>query len=279
MASPATGHQRRETVVGLNPSEVKAVGKQQVVDKKQAEEGEEPRFALPSELRLRLLGVSFGPDKLKVLGFLWSEMSRGQPQSPSGRHWRMPLPEFTKFLSTLGGIKESHCSRYFASFAHTAPASTNGEAGLEYWQLVSGICAMLPTTPHRDWWGVLRLRYIFRLYDKEGNGALNIEDFRHMVRHILVAQGKEADPFSIEQAVQTNRKAFGPKSPALSLQAFVQAVNELKFRGTSLLFRLPVQAPLVTLLQSKDPFSILPAVIQEANTKKEKKKIKKKLKS
>jgi len=223
---------------------------------KRLQEGGDGRYALPFGLRRHLLG----PQKLEVLEKLW-DMCVGTTRSG---HSRMSLPAFTNFFSTLGGIPEGHCSRYFSAFAHLAPTITNGDVRLEFWQFVCGVYAMLPSTSDRDsYWGDLRIRYIFRLYDKWGSGALNMDDFRLMLHHILIAEDKPADMASVEQAVKANKGSFGAPAPALYLEAFAQAIKTGRFRGT-FLFRFPKQAPILALLEAQDPLSVLPKVMARA---------------
>ena len=51
--------------------------------------------------------------------------------------------------------------------------------------MVCGLCACEPGTPHGDNAGEARCRYIFRYYNRAGDGRLTSEEFRLELR-ILV---------------------------------------------------------------------------------------------
>ena len=48
--------------------------------------------------------------------------------------------------------------------------------------MVCGLCACEPGTPHGDSAGEARCRYIFRYYNRAGDGRLTSEEFRGRIQ-------------------------------------------------------------------------------------------------
>ncbi|CAH3155579.1 unnamed protein product [Pocillopora meandrina] len=117
----------------------------------------------------------------------------------------------------------------------------NNHGQLTYQEVLSGVAAMDPSTPHGGPSGELRCRYIFRFYSAEQESCLSFEGFKSMVKDIqLLKKGSAKEDVVLKEA-RIKAKMFGSgPSDKLFLVDFLEAVGNLRFRGTSVLLRLPV---------------------------------------
>lgn len=125
--------------------------------------------------------------------------------------------------------------------------------------LCKGLAALDPVTQHGAAPAEQRCRYIFRYYtfsesyafnDEIGSSALNVaagmsfEQFRELTRDINSAKLRSPlmtlDEDQLEMDALSGYKVFGlaNKADLLMLPEFLVGVGQLKFRGTSVLFRL-----------------------------------------
>jgi hypothetical protein len=77
---------------------------------------------------------------------------------------------------------------------------------LSYPELICGLSACEPNTPHGDSSGEARCRYIFRFYNYKANGRLSTEEFRNMVRDIRATKGFSTDPVDVENEANVSAK-------------------------------------------------------------------------
>lgn len=125
--------------------------------------------------------------------------------------------------------------------------------------LLKGLAALDPVTQHGAAPAEQRCRYIFRYYtfsesyafnDEIGSSALNVaagmsfEQFKELTRDINSAKLRSPlttlDEDQLEMDALSGYKVFGlaTKADLLMLPEFLVGVGQLKFRGTSVLFRL-----------------------------------------
>lgn len=110
---------------------------------------------------------------------------------------------------------------------------------LTFHDYLVGMAAMEPHTQHGGMPAEIRCRYIFRFYDKNSDGLLQPDEFRNMVSDIRRLKQLPLDEESVQEDVEESAKLFGSElSNVLPLMEFLTTVGQLKFRGTSMLFRL-----------------------------------------
>ncbi|CAI9741501.1 serine serine/threonine-protein phosphatase PP1 isozyme 1-like [Octopus vulgaris] len=108
-----------------------------------------------------------------------------------------------------------------------------------------GLAALDPHTNHGGGSAEIRCKYIFRFYSSHKEGFLEPSEFRNMVIDIMNIKGLPCHPDSIDNTVDENIKLFHDEDKtdvhhsSIPLNNFLVAVGNLKFRGTSILFRLP----------------------------------------
>lgn len=118
----------------------------------------------------------------------------------------MSRRQFNDLMSTLGWAPQA-LPHLFRSFNVRRPEKAEGEEGpgcprvptwsssthLSFPELICGLAVCDPNTPHANYPGEARSRYIFRYYDRSCRGALDFEDFSQMVRDIRHAKGLPID--------------------------------------------------------------------------------------
>ncbi|XP_066972863.1 uncharacterized protein [Macrobrachium rosenbergii] len=105
-------------------------------------------------------------------------------------------------------------------------------------EFVLGLAALDPLTTHGKGPAEVRCRYIFRYYDGNEDDVLEVNEVRNMVHEIAQLQGHETTPESITEKTTKALEVFGIKDGSgLPLTNFLVNVGNLRFRGTSLLFR------------------------------------------
>ncbi|KAK2177995.1 hypothetical protein NP493_568g01000 [Ridgeia piscesae] len=115
---------------------------------------------------------------------------------------------------------------------------------LSFREVLLGLAALEPSTAHGGTPAEMRCRYIFRYYDSDSDGLIEFEEFRALVgdirrmKNMLVDQ-KLVDEDTAKSARWVTHAGHGTGW----LSQTSSRCCQLKFRGTSVLFRLP--SPLV----------------------------------
>ncbi|XP_048752071.2 uncharacterized protein LOC125663764 [Ostrea edulis] len=132
------------------------------------------------------------------------------------------------------GAKEDQVECLFRSF------DLHKKKILHFKDVLVGLAALEPSTQHGGMPAEMRCRYIFRFYDQNLDGYLQFDEFKCMVRDIRKIKGLSLDDEAVTEDAQKSAKLFGNETKnRLPLGEFLTAVGQLKFRGTSVLFRLP----------------------------------------
>lgn len=107
--------------------------------------------------------------------------------------------------------------------------------------ILLGFAAMNPTTQHGGPPAEIRCRYIFRFYDSNNDGFLEWKELRDLIVEVNRLKGILENDEAFENSITACLKTFNVSvHDSLSLTNFLQTVGQLKFRGTSSLFRTPV---------------------------------------
>jgi len=137
-----------------------------------------------------------------------------------------------------GGLT-SKFNSYFYSF------DAQQKFALSFSDFLLGWAAMEPTTQHGGVPAEQRCRYIYRFYtfSEIPLTSMGFEQFKCLTADISRAKklnANEMTPSWLENETLNGYKVFGlkNKSDSLSLSEFLVGVGQLKFRGTSVLFRL-----------------------------------------
>lgn len=145
----------------------------------------------------------------------------------------MSYEVFEKYMLFKGLKAEGNMADYFRSF------DLQKRKFLTFKEVLLGLAALEPSTQHGGMPAEMRCRYIFRYYDKNSDGNLQFDEFRCMVRDIRSFKNLSLDDESVDEDAVKSAKLFGSESKnKLPLGEFLTAVGQLKFRGTSVLFRL-----------------------------------------
>lgn len=148
----------------------------------------------------------------------------------------MNKARFTSYMD-LKGAKLDNIDHLFRAF------DIHKRRYLSCKDVLIGLAAMEPTTQHGGMPAEMRCRYIFRYYDRNSDGNLQFDEFKRLVLDIRQSKGLSTDDASVEEDAIKSAKLFGTESKdKLPVADFLSAVGQLKFRGTSVLFRLPHSA-------------------------------------
>lgn len=168
--------------------------------------------------------------------------------------------EFEKFMVELGWKKEE-----WPGLFRCADESSRG--GLTFKEFLMFLAATEPETPHGSGSGKIRCDYIFRYFDKNKDNVLDNNELRALVAAIAVAKGQS--PKDFEKTVA--ELALGPKL-RLSFNTFVKKVGDLKFRGTSTLFRSKISVlkiiPAISNYDTDNDSAQQPTITQPNTSKK-----------
>lgn len=151
--------------------------------------------------------------------------------------------QFDKFISELGWKKDDWPGLFPC-------VDISSRLGVNFRDFILFLAATEPETPHGSGSGEIRCQYIFKYYDKNRDNLLDYNELRNLVQAITAAKGGQK-PKDIDKMVESYllEMELGPK-PRLSLNTFVKKVGELKFRGTSSIFRSKISVlkyvPLIT---------------------------------
>ncbi|CAN7985442.1 unnamed protein product [Ixodes hexagonus] len=179
-----------------------------------------------SQIEQMLESAKFGQPEQDMVRFDFFRFSR--PSTYMNEH------VFERYLTSLGWDLSPYLMDLFRAM------DVHNRGALTWKELVLGLAAMEPGTQHGGTPGELRCRHIFRLYDGNCDGIMEYAEFRKMVKDIQEMRGITMDEAALDKFTSTSAAsfnlAFGGQLP---LNEFLLAVGQLKFRGTSLLFRSP----------------------------------------
>mmetsp|Transcript_20184 Transcript_20184/g.77280 ORF Transcript_20184/g.77280 Transcript_20184/m.77280 type:complete len:687 (+) Transcript_20184:163-2223(+) len=180
---------------------------------------------LPAKLQEMLELANWGPVEVERARGIF--LLHTAPNAPF-----LTEEQFTNIMLTLG-VSEGYCHRYFQAF------DLNGNERVDWPEFLMGLAGMDPYTQHGGAWNVERGKYIFRVYDLDGDGRITTTDFLHMIRHIRRGQGLGVDPAEVHEHAREVARVLGrKKKPYIDQEDFMDAVTKLRFAGTSVLFRL-----------------------------------------
>ncbi|KAK3587623.1 hypothetical protein CHS0354_032831 [Potamilus streckersoni] len=163
---------------------------------------------------------------------------------------------FTEYIKEKGAKAEVTDHLFRAFDVHKRKVLTSKDVLL-------GLAAMEPCTQHGGMPAEMRCRYIFRYYDENSDGFLQFEEFKKLVLDIRISKGLETDDASVTEDALQSAKLFGSESKdKLPLADFLSAVGQLKFRGTSVLLRLP-QSCMTSLKHLQNSLEAVKALISE----------------
>lgn len=142
--------------------------------------------------------------------------------------------ETFKQLIIQKGLESQYINDYFRAFDIT---QKNYLTFLDY---LLGLAALDPNTQHGGIPAEQRCRYIFRYYNKTNNQRLTFDEFKLMIKDIHKSKGQNLLGDALNNETLQMFRLFGLKSSdqTLSLMDFLSGVGQLRFRGTSVLFRL-----------------------------------------
>ncbi|XP_063962610.1 uncharacterized protein LOC135155947 [Lytechinus pictus] len=189
------------------------------------ESGTHHHSGTKSAFKHMLEAVKFGPEEQSyLLAVYWERCSPCQTMSQA---------VFTEYMCEKG-LPSASCPHLFRAF------DSKRQGYLDPEDFINGLAAMQPSAPHGGLPAELRCRYIFRYYDQNKDGKMEFSGFKQMVSDIRKIKGQPIDPKTLQKEAETLAKVFGSECKvSLTLMDFLNAVGQLKFRGTSALFRLP----------------------------------------
>ena len=107
---------------------------------------------------------------------------------------------------------------------------------LTFNELLLGFAAIDQATEHGGQAGLLRCEYIFRYYNNKKDSFLTMSEICQMIKDIKHKSETHHIKGPVEAHAQRLIQLYGTNN-RLSIEGFIQAVSDLKFRGTSVLFR------------------------------------------
>jgi Ca2+-binding EF-hand superfamily protein len=130
--------------------------------------------------------------------------------------------------------EKSKLQAYFRAF------DAQQKSYLTYSDYLIGLAAMDPSTSHGGAPAEQRCRYIFRFYNIKNNGNMSIEEFRELHADVQnLKAGKTNNDVPPYSEVLSAFNSFNVQmNNQLQLTDFLNSVGQLKYRGTSVLFRL-----------------------------------------
>ncbi|XP_076801444.1 uncharacterized protein LOC143445924 isoform X2 [Clavelina lepadiformis] len=106
-------------------------------------------------------------------------------------------------------------------------------------EFLLGTCLLQPLIQHGGKMAEHRCRGIFRFYDRTCDGKLKFDDFVRLLGDIKKIKGENLTGKELIQEAKKSAKLFGDHpEPELTLASFLETVGQLKFRGTSGLYRM-----------------------------------------
>ena len=164
--------------------------------------------------------------------------------------------EIFKELLQSKGLESSNILDYFRAF------DSNQRNYLTFVDYLLGLAALDPNTQHGGVPAEQRCRYIFRYYNRTNNQRMNFEEFKLMIKDIQKNKGQNLTGDALNEEALQMFRSFGLRSTdqTLTLMDFLSGVGQLRFRGTSVLFRLAI--PMSDWLKRssvKSTASVIPA--------------------
>ncbi|GFU77152.1 hypothetical protein TNCV_4330461 [Trichonephila clavipes] len=145
---------------------------------------------------------------------------------------------FKKYLKSFNWWNDETLTKTYKQFFRAFDVNCYGH--LAFKDVLYGLAAMNQSTPHGGAPAEMRCRYIFRYYDGNNDGALENSEFRSMISDINAMREIILNDEALDKAVEEHSKTFQLQGKMkLVLTNFLQTVGQLKFRGTSNLFRSP----------------------------------------
>ena len=163
----------------------------------------------------------------------------------------LSLSRFKVFIEKLFKLNDNIYVNKYKSFFHAF--DLHQRQVLTFSEFLIGLAAMDPQTQHGSTPAEQRCRYIFRYYifnerisflDETSAAhviSMSFEQFKHLINDInLMKKLLPYEEQTLENESLNGFKVFGlaSKSDVLTLADFLIGVGQLKFRGTSVLFRL-----------------------------------------
>ncbi|CAF0842718.1 unnamed protein product [Didymodactylos carnosus] len=113
---------------------------------------------------------------------------------------------------------------------------------LTYSEYLLGLAALDPNTSHGGAPAEQRCRYIFRFYNTTNSGSISIDEFRELHADVQNLKGGKTningDPPPYNEVLAAFNSFSIQTDHKLQLTDFLNSVGQLKYRGTSVLFRL-----------------------------------------
>ncbi|CAF1349139.1 unnamed protein product [Didymodactylos carnosus] len=161
--------------------------------------------------------------------------------------------ETFRILFVRKDVEINRLNDYFRAF------DCSQRSYLTFVDYLLGMAAMDPTTQHGGVPAEQRCRYIFRLYNVANNSRMTFDEFKTMVRDIHKNKGQNlTGEILYDEAAQMFR-SFGLRlDQTLGLMDFLSGVGQLRFRGTSVLFRLTVSVADMLKRSSTSPIPLTP---------------------
>jgi hypothetical protein len=163
--------------------------------------------------------------------------------------------ETFKDIISRKGLETSHVIDYFRAFDST---QRNYLTFLDY---LLGLAALDPNTQHGGVPAEQRCRYIFRYYNISNNQRMTFEEFKLMIKDIHKNKGQNLIGDALNDETLQMFRSFGLRSAdqTLTLMDFLSGVGQLRFRGTSVLFRLNM--PISDFFKRSSSSSLVPNTV------------------
>lgn len=122
-----------------------------------------------------------------------------------------------EFQSALGLESRGFAQHLFKAF------DKDNSFTLEFTEFICSLSAMCPKAPLDE-----KGRFIFQIYDKNGNGDISKEEFHEILNFSLGENGSvHLSKEKIDEAVETTFKKYDiNKDETISLDEFLKAVNQ-----------------------------------------------------
>ena len=173
----------------------------------------------------------------------------------------LSLAKFRLFIEKLDDANKSlfDMSGKVRNLFHSFDLTQRGV--LSFSEFLLGLAALEPNTQHGGTPAEQRCRYIFRYYTYDPSGeetsvggqSMSFEQFKALIYDInLMKKTPGLDDASLDLEAMNGFRQFGlaKTSDLLTLSDFLVGVGQLKFRGTSVLFRL--NKSIVDLIELSD---------------------------
>lgn len=135
---------------------------------------------------------------------------------------------FKHYLKKYAFEKDEHClEQLFKTF------DQHKKGKLSFHEFLIGLTLMEPSCTH----GELRAAFIFRFYDVDGDGALNMEELGKMLTDMHPKKGVQEIAKLLTSALENFPSKSVNERVLVNLQDFCDVVGRHKFRGTSRLCR------------------------------------------